>query len=385
MIKKILLLILIIFGVTGCYNYQELSDLAIVSGVSIALSDHQYEVSVQVINPRSQQDASGSEEPDFIIYKKKDSSIQEAIRKIAIECPKKLYLSHMNILIIDESIAKGHLKYVLDFFIRHPDIRDEFYVLIGRNSDILSITTPLENISSESILNSLKNNAKELGYTDIITFQELVAMYLNPYQELAISSAYVYGNQLQGNTIDNIKNTDRNASVIVSGIAIFKDNSLVGYLEENDALTYHILRNDYNHFLIKTSYSNSSFFVSEILQEVTKIDVDLSHFSVTISINGNAMITENNTSYHLEDNKTILRLQKDINDTLSNMIEKSISNVFNKYHTDIFGFCNLFYHKNPNFIEKHWNDNSLEQLKISVKTNIKLVEKGNLNGGLIHE
>ena len=231
MIKKIALLILIMFGVTGCYNYQELSDLAIVSGVSIAFSDHQYEVTVQVINPRSQQDASGSEEPDFVIYKKKDSSIQEAIRKIAIECPKKLYLSHMNILIIDESVAKNHLEYVLDFFIRHPDIRDEFYVLIGRNSDILSITTPLENISSESILSSLKNNAKELGYTDIITYQELVAMYLNPYQELAISSAYVYGNQLQGNTVDNIKNTDRKASIIVSGIAIFKDNSLIGYLE----------------------------------------------------------------------------------------------------------------------------------------------------------
>ena len=97
------------------------------------------------------------------------------------------------------------------------------------------------------------------------------------------------------------------------------------------------------------------------------------------------MITENNTSYHLENNQTILMLQEDINDTLSKMIENSIANVFSKYHTDIFGFGNLFYHKDPNFIEKNWNDKSWEQLKISVKTNIKLVEKGNLNGGLIHE
>ena len=33
--KKLLLLLPVLFFLTGCYNYRELNDLAIVSGISI--------------------------------------------------------------------------------------------------------------------------------------------------------------------------------------------------------------------------------------------------------------------------------------------------------------------------------------------------------------
>ena len=33
--KKIFILVLLTFCLTGCYNYRELNDLAIVSGISI--------------------------------------------------------------------------------------------------------------------------------------------------------------------------------------------------------------------------------------------------------------------------------------------------------------------------------------------------------------
>ena len=110
--KKIYLLIIpILFSLTGCYNYRELNDLAIVSGISISMTDNQYEVMVEVVNPKKQQDATGSDEPDFIIYKKKANSMQQAFREIVEESPKKLYTAHLNILIIDESVAKKARKW----------------------------------------------------------------------------------------------------------------------------------------------------------------------------------------------------------------------------------------------------------------------------------
>ena len=385
---KVLLFIPLIFLLSGCYNYRDLNDLAIVSGISIAKVQEGYEVSLLVINPKKQTDSSGSEEPDFIIYKGTDSSIGEAIRKITLESPKQLYLAHMNLLIIDENVAKNNLKNVLDFFARNPEIRDEFYVMIGKNRDILSVTTPLENISSENILDTLKVNANYLGYTTMITFQDLLHHYLNPHLELAISSVEIYGNQEKGNTTDNIKNTERDAYSIVSGIAIFKDNKLVGYLNDNDALVYNIITHHTNNFLVKTHYSNKEFFVVEVLNEDTDVNVDVLNHKIYIHLKGRAILSEENITNKLDKNEIIDSFQDNMNRTIEDMVLDSVSGTIKKYHTDIYGFQNIVYQKNPRYIKnlkENWNDNVLDHFTIEVTSSIRIVEKGNLSGGIVHE
>ena len=387
MIKRIFLYLFILICVTGCYNYRELNDMAIVSGVSVSLSDNGYEVSVEVINPKRQQDAAGSEEPDFIIYKGCDTSIQEALRKITTLSPKKLYLSHIGVLIIDESVAKKNLPNILDYFLRNPEIRGQFYVLVGKSSDVLSITTPLENISSDNILNSLKTNAKDLGYANLVTFHDLVSEYLNPYQEIALPVVDIYGDKSKGNSVDNIKSTERGAYSVVSGIAIFKDNHFVHYLEGEDALIYNIVHGNAKNFLIKVNDKNDNFFVCEVLQEETDISVHKDK-RVTISITGRAIIGENFTTYHLEDANVIESFEKKLNLSLQDMVEDSVSKNIRQFHTDVYGFQLHFYQRYPSFIQnlkRNWNDSVLDKLNIYVKSNIKLVEKGNLNGGITHE
>ena len=205
MVKKILLLLLL-FCLTGCYDYHELTDLAIVNGISISFNDNKYDVSIEVFNSKDKL----NEESNFVIYKGNGNSIQEALRNITMEVPKRIYLSHINVLIIDESIAKDHLSYVFDYFIRNPDIRKEFYVLINKNNDFSGSNT-FEFISSNDIVNSLRANYRDLGYSNLFTFQDLLSDYLNPYRELAIPTL----------SIDN-KNTN------VSGIAIFSKDNLNG-------------------------------------------------------------------------------------------------------------------------------------------------------------
>ena len=65
--KKIIISLIILFSLTGCYNYRELNDLAIVSGISIAKVDDKYELTVEVVNTKKEQDTSNARETDFII------------------------------------------------------------------------------------------------------------------------------------------------------------------------------------------------------------------------------------------------------------------------------------------------------------------------------
>lgn len=386
--KKIILLLPILFLLTGCYNYRELNDLAIVTAISINKVEEEYVVTAEVVNPKKQQDAFGGNEPDFIVYTGKGTSMQEAFRKIVKESPRKLYGAQMDILILDEETAKSELKNIMDFFARDPEIRSEFYVLVGKSNNVLGITTPLDKISSKNIVDSLEANNNYLGYANLVTFHELINNYLNPNIEIALPIVEVIGDTEEGTTLDNLETTTLDASIIVSSLAIFKDDKLVGYLTEEESQAYNMIMGNSQTTLMKTNYQDNQFIVNEILNSSAEIEVDVKKKKVTISLEGKAAISEANYSGNLEDTKVIEKIQKDLNNTTENFVKDAIENTIKKYNSDIYGFRDLFYKKNPKAYKKlkeNWYTETLPNLEIEVKSDIVIFEKGNLNGGLYDE
>ena len=57
----------------------------------------------------------------------------------------------------------------------------------------------------------------------------------------------------------------------------------------------------------------------------------------------------------------------------------------NKYDSDIFGFRDLFYkedYEEYNNIKSVWYEDIFNDIEVEVKSDIKLVEKGNIVGGI---
>lgn len=121
--KKLLLILITLTFLTGCYNYRELNDLAIVTAISISKEKDNYNIAVQVVNPKKDQDTSSSNEPDFIVYKSKGETLQAAFESLVKESPKRMYKTQMQILIIDEKMAKNNIKEVFEYLARNPEIR----------------------------------------------------------------------------------------------------------------------------------------------------------------------------------------------------------------------------------------------------------------------
>ena len=308
--KKILLIIPIIFLLTGCYNYREINELAIVSGISITKEGNDIKLTTEVINPKKEQDASSGEEPEFITYTKKAKSIQEAIRKMIQDSPRKMYGAHIEILVIDEKIAKENLIDILDFFARDPEIRSEFKVLIGKSDDVLKITTPLEKISSQNIRNSLENNSKYLGYANVMTYHELISNVLNPNIELVLPVIDIKGDKKEGEGKTNISNTTNEATPNLSGMAIFKNNQLKGYLTEKEELTYNILTNEAKNFFIRTSTKNNQYIVHKLIRFSSKMEFNKKTKEIEITLKGNSAIADVNEKIDLENLKEVTNLEK---------------------------------------------------------------------------
>ena len=198
--KKCLFLIPIIFLLTGCYNYRELNDLAIVSGVSVSKNKDTYNIIVEVVNPKKEQDTSSGKEPDYVIYEGVGKSMQEAFRNIVKESPQKLYGAQIDLLIIDEKTAMEGISEILDFFARDPEVRSEFYVVVSKSNDALKVISPLVNLSSKNIVNSLESTNTYMGTVNLVTYHELLSNFINPYIEIALPSIELVGNEDVGET-----------------------------------------------------------------------------------------------------------------------------------------------------------------------------------------
>ena len=386
--KKILLAVIILFSLTGCNNYRELNDLTIVSGISIAKVEDQYELTVEVVNPKKQQDVSSSKETDFVIYSNTSDSIQEAFRRMINESPKKMYGAQIDILILDESIVKEDLKNVVDFFTRDPEIRSEFYVLVGKSDSILEVITPLEKISSQNILQSLESNSNYLGSTTLVTFHDLIDNYLNDKIDIALPTIKLVGNVETGQENSNLENTTDNTYPVLENMAIFKDNKLVGYLGEEDSKVYNLVTNNLNDTLVKVDFANEEYVITEMVEVGSKIEVNPKKGTVTINVEGKAAISETKYTGDLTKNKTIEKIEKKLNEYTEDIVKKSIEKTIKEYNSDIYGFEDMFYKKDASYYKKNIKDNwddYFKNLDIKVNSTIKIVEKGNINGGLYYE
>ncbi len=383
--KKLLLILITLTFLTGCYNYRELNDLAIVTAISISKEKDNYNIAVQIVNPKKDQDTSSSNEPDFIVYKSKGETLQAAFESLVKESPKRMYKTQMQILIIDEKIAKNNIKEVFEYLARDPEIRNEFNVLIGKSDNILETLTPLDNLSSQNILDSLKASSKYLGNTNLLTFNELLSDYQNEKTEMAMPVIKLSSqkNKDDKNNEKILEKTTTTPAIVLDNIGIFKDNKLIGYLSTKETISYNFINNNIALTNIKKDYPNNKYIAYKILKSKSKLEVTQKKHTITLTIKGNAEINEATYNIDLSKEKNIKKLEKSLNKRLEKMITSSFNSTRKKYNSDIYGFEDLYYKKDPKYynkIKKDWDSKEFQKIKLKVKSNIKIVEQGNISG-----
>lgn len=375
--KKILIIIIpLLFLLTGCYDYKELNSISILSATEINKIDDEFIVSAQAVNPQAPDKTSNAQAP-FIIYTGRGKTIQEAYRSIANESSKFLYLNHIQILIINEKIAKENLDEIVDYFMRSSAIRTEFYVLIGRDDNILDIITPINDISSASIKESIENNLKYLGTTSDITFNELVSIMLDENSEIVLPSIKLINDSKEGENIENTEETKVNTKYELSNLAIFKDDKLIGYLDEEQSKTYNILQNKINNTILTYECDKDKYMSVEIIDSKSSMDVSNKKANIEVKLSGN--LNEYNCSKSLDNKKTIEQIEKEFEQKLTETITKNINEVRTEYNSDIFSFLDNIYkkdYKTYKTIKNNWYNSNYQELELSVKVDLTVIAKG---------
>lgn len=388
--KRIKFLILLLPLLSGCYNYRELNELGITTAVSIDYKDNNFYVIAEVINPIKQQDASSSNNSPFVNYNSSSSSLQDAFRKVVLESPRQLYAAQLEIIVLSEEVVNNHLEEVLEYFARDPEARTEIKIIVAKTEDstkAITLQTLLTSLSSSNIIKSLDLQSKVLGMSYPVTLNELLNMYIDPYLEVVLPSMTLYGNYEIGDEKENITTSSPKVIVKIDGSTITKDNKILGYLDLEESKILNLINGKLKETIIKMNYYDGYIIFEPNRIKVSR-ELDIKNNIIKINISGYSKTKEIQSNIDLKDPKEVEKLNKALNMELEKKITDTFNSIREKYGTDVFGFQELYYRTNYKYFKENctnWYENIYPKIKLEVKANVRLYEKGNTLGGLKYE
>lgn len=348
------LLIFSIFLCSGCWDRRELDSLAIVSGIASDKSnDGQNFSTAQVIEPgqlKSPQESNKEGGEAFWNVRSTGDTTFDMLRNCTHRSPNKLLVSHCQIIIFGEDLAKEGIKKNLDFLVRDFEFRDTLWLLVaeGKGSEVLDTKTRLEKIPAFNISKMVRTqnfNSHAIG----VNLHDFINLAISPSTSAVIPIIKV-------DEIDNEK------SLNISGMAVFDKNlKLISKLnnEESRGLLW-VIGKIQTGIIVVNSYQSNSTASLEILKTSSRITPEIKGNKIQIIVNikaqsnlGDIQSTENLF------NPEIWNL---LNRHQSEAIQHEVSLALNKarhLNADIFGFGEAIHKKYPREwkqIEPHWQE-----------------------------
>lgn len=357
--KKIILLFIILFTITGCYDYQELNDRAIVSGISIDYINEEYVVNYEILNNLK------TEEPEYKAYMVEGSgeTIVEAFHDASDALSKETYLSHLKVLILSEDAAREKMRDIVDFMLREPYIRNIFSPVIAKGvtaKSILASTDKETPVVSEKIETMIANNK----YNENISLKIDFDHFMDQFEDERIDPS-----------LTAIELVDGKATL--AGIAIFDDGKLKDFLSPELSAIFKVLNNDSSNHQLKIPCENNTKGYTIInLYKNKNTDLEIKDGSLNIKSKLNAGVVKDSCGLDFRDGT--------IYEELSSKFESVLKNEYLTFwnfivfdETDILGLQKKYY-QNQRQELPNWKDLKANvNIKININKNGKTFEVRN--------
>lgn len=378
--KKFILILTFLFLLGGCYDYKELNDYSIVTGISIDKIEDKYEISVLISNSSKSSTETDSKESNVVVYTGKGTTLYSAFKDIGLISPKEIYIGSFSVLILSENVAREGIDNVVDLFLRYPSSRKSFYIVISKDKakDVLKIITPLANFPSQNISNNLSSSTDLQGIIGKVSFNKLLSILVQDGIDPSINTIKVIGNEEKGAKQSNLESTNPKTYVKLDSLGIFKNYKLVDIANRNESIGINFVNGNIKETYLKLNY-NDGYVVIDTNRIKTSIKTKLyNNPKININIEGEAKIIECNGDIDLEDYKTIEKLQKLSNKKIKKIVNQGIS-LAKKNNSDVFGFGLKFSKSHPKYFEKNKDNWDIIFKDLNIDTNVKIILKNKVS------
>ncbi|PMC38106.1 Ger(x)C family spore germination protein [Bacillus sp. UMB0899] len=386
--KKLIISLLIISTLTGCSNYRDLNEVALIIAVGIDKPVEQekgYRVTFQVVNPSSFSTNSGSNAGlPQINYTIEGDTLFDAYRKSSSIIPRENVASHLSLVIISEELAKEGIYTIFDLFERGKQTRPNMPIYIARETSaehILSLIEPVESNPSKSIISTSENNKEMYGIAEAIPMFEVIDMLSSEGKDLMLTGIRHSNDNDTTGASENLQKI--NPSVMeVDGIAVFEKDRLVQWLNGKLARTARLILSQVKSTAFPLTCGNNreeKLITITTRHNKTHLSTEVKNGQILLNVRMSLKGEISEASCHL--NFTDPNTLKDLEERLVKDVRSQIQEVFDmtqKQGTDIFGFGEKLSRSNPAYWKKHkheWND-LFSKAKLSVKIEASIETTG---------
>lgn len=376
-VPKILLLfflVLAVAGMTGCWNYRELDTLAIVSGFSVDAGNggKGYHLAFEVLdvsgNGGSGSSGGGGSSPQNKIIESDGDTIFDAVRNAIKESSGKLYFSDCKALIISHQLASKGIAPIIEWVNQDSEPRLTLNVFISEKDtakDIITLNSPLNALTSfalDDIVQDDASNLSKVPYVQLYNANDMLGGTGISLILPSLNSRLSHGSQIPE----------------LSGTAVFKKDKLLGFIDSDSSKYILFIRNLVKGglLLINATPSDPLKETLEIKKSNTNVTPLLSRpkpkIDVRIRLTAALGEVEGNVDFQTPDE--IDKIESAANRTLESSIRQVITNVQNKYDSDVFGFGQSIYQNNPSYwnrIKANW-DKIFKSLDVDVSADIEI-------------
>lgn len=393
-LKKLLIfLLIIIFFIAFSASYASLNidTLAFVVALGIDISDSdKIKVTFQFVNPPSTTEGTNQESQIFENTVESDS-IPSAINLMNTYLARKLDLSHCRIIVFSEAIAKNDISEYIYSLMNDVQIRPSSNIIVSKCDSYyyISNSKPSLETSITRYYDIFPNSSKYTGYLTNATigdfFNALSYTYCHPYAILGGVSSATANNQETKSTIDSevksnlspIHSTDRASENI--GTAVFNRGKLVGELNAIETVSFNIIENDIDSFLISIpdpENNNSNLDLYLMPESDTKIKIDIINNTPYIKIDASfsARLSSISSDSNYLDNNVLSSISSACDKYLESVIRDYLYKTSTDFKSDINGFGKYAlssFITNSDFENFSWNTNySNSTFEVNIETNI---------------
>lgn len=370
--RLLVLALALISFIGGCWNYRDLNQLAIVSGVGIDLAPEPDKVllTIQVIKPGEVKGggggkAQGGQPQPVLIIESTGSTDFEAVRNAITKFSRRLYWPHNQIVVIGKEAATKGVRRYLDFFIRDAEPRPTVWVLAtpGKAGDLIKASGKMEKIPALEIAKQLQAQS----------FTSKAGSF----------TIHDFANRLLSKTTAPLAteirlNKDKNEFEL-AGTAIFKRDKLVDFIgkKETRGLLW-VINKVQGGIIVINAPGNKGKVGLELLRSSSKIKAEVKGETILIKVKVNvqSILGDQTSELDLSKPETLKSLARRETAVVRNEINAALLKA-KELKLDIFGFGEAVHRADPTAwkrLEPRW-DEVFSDLKVDliVKANIGIV------------
>ena len=372
-ISLITIILFNMFCLSGCWNYREVENLLIISGIAIDKDQttNNYKLTCEILKIKGGKES----EIEAEIVESDGDSIFDAIRNTIKVSGQKLYWAHMQTVIISEAVAKEGILPVLDLLGRQSEPRLNLMLVISKEEtakDILTKKTTTNVITSYAI-------SKMIESTESNTKSTISQLYKT------INDLGLEGISISIPTASVIKSEDKE-TLEISGTSIFKKDKLIGFLSDIDVKPLLYVKDEVKGGLLYVNVESdkgTSGVTLEVTKNKTKIKPKFidEKAVINIDIDTDVIIGEIDSEDNLLDEKGIEKIKETAQKNIENDVKNVIKKVQTEFGSDIFGFGKQVKGTMPKKwrkISEKW-DSDFKDLEVNVKSKVNITGSAQTN------